>query len=892
MKKLEDPAVFLPSLYTTTTGVSDLNHDEIQGADKALDLLISNQLWRHLGFNQRQELHANFEEISDRLFGVYYRERAFMAMEKNMMRHRRGNEAILLLEVNEGVMYGSAAMHDTACGSMTIQFKPDEKFQTRSNWAQTIYFSAQDQTDPDNGELTFRVKLSDSITKMRITADAATAHSIKNLERGPIPLIGASLPLTFSIRAPISVEPKLPASVVTGDRLLVPITISNRMADSAKIKVNAVGLGTNLNLIRGPSDYVTVPSMGTKRVFLEINVVEDVHSVVDPESLSVQSFMMIQAEQLLETGESVVVDQIKRTIGVYSRGRPVELNSSGLLSAELPGQLDFSIPESVSAASISASVKAYNSQMSTIIEALKSMLRQPFGCFEQTSSTTYPNIMILQFLKENPHLVDATILQKATDLIKEGYEKLVQFETVEKGFEWFGASPAHEALTAFGLMEFIDINSVLPNTIEPSLVQRTLDYLLSKKTPTGFQRNDRALDTFGRAPDSITKSVVLLLFFFLVFSLILTRSTCSAYIIWALTTAGLEVDLDDQLNSLMADKKAMKDPYVLALLSISLHNLGRTAESLDLAKRLVPFQTSSGSVGGSDTSITRSQGISLEIETTSLSILAWTKHSETLQAATKAAKWLMEQCEDGRFGSTQATVLSLKALLAFDVVSPIRPRGEYEVLLDEKTILKFKIDPEKVSDPSSLIDSNLITQSIRSSFSSSPGPHRLSIRAITGSNLRFSISLKYFSDEPVTTGGPGAEEKALTIQALLGSTSVSEGSLVPLEIRVTNEKKEDTGMVLVNLEIPAGLEASFDQLAQMKNVHNLVSHFEVKGEGRQLVLYFVSFRPNQVLDIHLDLIATIPGSYRASPSSVYEYYRDEVRGWTSSGLTLLISPSN
>eukprot|EP00356_Strombidium_inclinatum_P015526 CAMPEP_0170494050 /NCGR_PEP_ID=MMETSP0208-20121228/14413_1 /TAXON_ID=197538 /ORGANISM="Strombidium inclinatum, Strain S3" /LENGTH=44 /DNA_ID= /DNA_START= /DNA_END= /DNA_ORIENTATION= len=33
-----------------------------------------------------------------------------------------------------------------------------------------------------------------------------------------------------------------------------------------------------------------------------------------------------------------------------------------------------------------------------------------------------------------------------------GYKKLATFETVEKGYEWFGKAPGHEALSAYGLM--------------------------------------------------------------------------------------------------------------------------------------------------------------------------------------------------------------------------------------------------------------------------------------------------------------------------------------------------------------------------------------------------------------------------------------------------------
>ena len=41
-----------------------------------------------------------------------------------------------------------------------------------------------------------------------------------------------------------------------------------------------------------------------------------------------------------------------------------------------------------------------------------------------------------------------------------GYKLLTGYETKQKGYEWFGQTPGHEALTAYGLMEFADMAKV------------------------------------------------------------------------------------------------------------------------------------------------------------------------------------------------------------------------------------------------------------------------------------------------------------------------------------------------------------------------------------------------------------------------------------------------
>jgi hypothetical protein len=41
--------------------------------------------------------------------------------------------------------------------------------------------------------------------------------------------------------------------------------------------------------------------------------------------------------------------------------------------------------------------------------------------------------------------------EEIIEKLKDGYKKLIGFETPTKGYEWFGDSPGHEALTSYGL---------------------------------------------------------------------------------------------------------------------------------------------------------------------------------------------------------------------------------------------------------------------------------------------------------------------------------------------------------------------------------------------------------------------------------------------------------
>src|SRR5207244_3864072 len=141
------------------------------------------------------------------------------------------------------------------------------------------------------------------------------------------------------------------------------------------------------------------------------------------------------------------------------------------------------------------------------------------------------------------------------------------------------------------------------------------------------------------------------------------------------------------------------------------------------------------------TSITRSGGDALAIETTALSVLAWMRkpsyaadYSSNIE---KGLRWIVESNKSGRFGSTQSTILALRSIVTYDKANagPKAP-GRIVLTVDGKTVgapLAFTASTQGA----------LVMPEFASELG--PGKHAVALKMEDGSSMPFSISVRYHS---------------------------------------------------------------------------------------------------------------------------------------------------
>jgi hypothetical protein len=397
--------------------------------------------------------------------------------------------------------------------------------------------------------------------------------------------------------------------------------------------------------------------------------------------------------------------------------------------------------------------------------------------------------------------------------------------------------------------------------VDKNMVERTRAYLLScRDGQGGFKRNPRALDQFGRAPEDIT----------------------TAYIVWALTEGGIEDDVSKELMALKLKAKASQDPYFLSLVANSLLNRDQADDAVALLKKVAGLQKADGHLDAAATSITGSGGRDLQIETTALALLGWLKANrpaEFVGNVQNGIKWLGQQRGGhGGFGSTQSTILALKALIAFTKANKkTADSGELVLRVGDQELGRLKF-AAGVQEPLTIAAQEAIGD--KSKLPLHAGKNTVRVE-ISGNNvLPYTLTWSYQTLKPVS-----AEGCPVKLETKLDRTLVDEGDTVRLSVKVQNTSGKGQGMAVAIIGIPAGLTLPED-FKQLKDYTRLQDNDTKPGrisawetQGRELVLYWRDLAPDAVIELPIDLICRVPGEYRGPASRGYLYYNADLKHW-------------
>jgi uncharacterized protein YfaS (alpha-2-macroglobulin family) len=659
------------------------------------------------------------------------------------------------------------------------------------------------------------LKWPDSITEWRITSTASS-------------ILGQLGSKTKGIKVfqDFFVDIDFPVSLTQNDVVAVPIALYNYVKGSQKIELTVE-----------KEDWFELLDDAQKSVSLKENEVSVVYFKLRAKDIGKHSL-------IVKAIGSKMSDAIKRDVDIVPDGKKFE----EIVSDRLDGKISKTllIPEESIDGSGKIFVRIFPGMVSQVVEGMESMLGMPFGCFEQTSSVTYPNILVLDYLR-GINKITPEIEMKAEQYINVGYQRLLSYEVPGGGFEWFGNAPANRLLTAYGLMEFYDMAEVFET--DPGIVPRTQRWLIGQQNKDGSWSPDESychMETWHR--------------------IINNRVLPTAYILWSLVETGYQgAELKRAASYIEDNLEKNEDAYILAICANAFVSYDMESKTTKrIMEQLIEKRKEEKDVVYWESGIptfTYAKGKGADIEATALAAYALIKYNMYPNITNKAINYLVKSKYPGStWGSTQATFLALKCLLASLKGSTENVDATVKVYLNGKMEETIKLNRDN-ADLMFLVDLANRTKE---------GKNDVTISIEGKGTPMYEVASRYYI--PWKMIRPEKKRDILSIDVDYDKTTLYKDDIVTCFVEVRNNIVQSANMVIVDVGIPPGFSVKTEDLQKL--VGKKIKKYNLTS--RQVILYIDRIDYKKPLKFSYRLQAKFPIEAKTPTSRTYMYYEPEV----------------
>ena len=658
-----------------------------------------------------------------------------------------------------------------------------------------------------NGNANLDLKLSDNITTW-------TIQTIGNTKDGKI---GYGKIDAVKVFKEFFVDFELPKNLVETDKVSIPVTVYN-YTDAPINTVLNVKEDEWFKLNENNNIGITVGAKSTRIVYIPITILKSGNY-----------------KFRVETANNSLTDTVEKDLNISPKGYKIEkVVSTGNIEGNVSE--DILILDNIIENTASAKIKIYASAMAQNIEGMENIFKMPTGCFEQISSSLYPNILALKYLEENK-ITDEELKNKAINYISEGYQKLLTYEVAGEsgGYSLYGNSPAETVLTAYGLMELTDLREVY--NVDESVLEKMTNFLYKKQNANG------SFTITGNHFGGVESSKTLAL---------------NAYITWALSESNPKSEkISKSIDYLKGKVDDVDDNYTLALIANSLANV-KDKKAKDVVKRLVNninIDEKSAYITSNISDYYGSRANVQTIQTVALTSMALSKTSNNKETNKLLINYLISKKDPkGTWYSTQATILALKALNEFNEKNK----------LDNQTInVKVNSDEQKIE----IKDNPLEFYELR--FDNLGKENKLDINLEKG-NAYYEVIEEYYI--PYENIDKSSDQIEVTVET---NNNLKVNEVMDAKVRVINRSQDniDNGMVTIN--IPQGFTVVEESLMQLEN-KGIIEKYELSYTT--INIYLRNFNVSQVIDMNIKFRASYPVDITGLSVRAYDYYNPEIEG--------------
>jgi hypothetical protein len=708
----------------------------------------------------------------------------------------------------------------------------------REYFPETLVWQPSIETD-GRGRAEFKFKLADNITTWKMAVIGST-------EDGRI----GTAETEFKAFQPFFVEHDPPRVLTEGDEISLPVVVRNYLDRLQKVDLEIKT--ENWFSLTGPArKQTTVEAGDAARQTFDFRAVKSVD----------------EGRQRITARGGDANDAIEKPITVHPDGEELSVTTGDFLTNS--AAMDLNLPDNVIAGSTRAELKIYPNLTAHVIESVEAIMSRPYGCGEQTISSTYPSLLLMRNYKQNGD--DFPLRVRAERYVKSGYTRLLSYRDESGGFGYWGEGNPDVALTAYALRFLTDAAVVID--VDHDVVRYARQWLITQQGSDGSWPPHQ----FGIVGEQQERR----------------KAVLTAYVARTLAATESQLFANENDNSVEQEratlaaslKRALEfvekksneidEPYLLASYALALIDVGDTARAKPVIEKLRSLAHGEG-IGVYWSLETNTPfygwGIAGRVETTALVIQALNRYCTAQegncdandQTIKRGLQFLLKQKD--RYGvwySTQATINVLDTMLTVFATKQSRPEIESTAQIEVNGRLAQTI---RIPETRRMVSP--ITVPITAFLSS--GKNRIEIKRPEGGTYSSVQALaSYYVPWSKRLDNPSSE---LRLSTTFDKTEGEVGATITCHVEAERVGFKGYGMLLAEIGLPPGAEVDRSSLEAAKKEWT-ITQYDVLPD--RVVVYMwptaggvdfdIKFRPRFGL------------AANTAPSVIYDYYNPEAR---------------
>ncbi|HYE75418.1 MAG TPA: alpha-2-macroglobulin family protein, partial [Blastocatellia bacterium] len=736
---------------------------------------------------------------------------------------------------------------------VTMTAKSDiETPRMREYFPETLLWQPEIQTDA-KGRAQLRFKLADNITTWKLSLIGSTIDGqIGTVEK--------------EIRAfmPFFAELDPPKVLTEGDEISLPVVLRNYLdkAQSVDLQMKA----ENWFSLLGPSRKRTeVQSNDSVRETFDFRAVASVKN----------------GKQRVTAISTSASDAIEKPVNVHPDGEELAQTSTRVF--DQAGTLEINVPDYAIKNTPHAELKIYPNLMAHLLEGIEGILQRPYGCGEQTISSTYPNVMALKYLKSNPSVpasrekAIAALKARAEKYAQAGYERLLGYRAQGGGFTYWGRGETDLALTAYALRFLNDAREVI--SVDDKVIEETRDWLVKQQQSDGRWPAHSWWDKEEQTRRTMMNTAII------------ARSVARSVAVNELKRKTQNTNVEDakSLSSRLAMSRAfdylaartaeIDEPYAIAAYALAAIEAGkkeRTAWAIEKLRTLARDEAGGAYWNLETNTPFYGWGTAGRVETSALAVkaLALGGEERDKELIGRGLHFLMRNKD--RYGvwySTQATINVLDAFITLNALNPAGTNHETtaEIFVNNRRATSVVMPPSNQFG-------NPITVDLSPYLSI--GTNRVEIkRSAEGALATAQVVETHYI--PWTKSAATQSENfrpgtssAMRLVVNFDKTEAKVGDEITCHVEAERIGYSGYGMMLAEIGLPPGAEVQRESLEKaVKEAGWSVSQYDVLPD--RVILYLWPRAGGTTCEFKFKTRFGIKAL--SSASTLYDYYNPEAR---------------